>query len=543
MKRRPAIWRLIRLCLRRDRWTLPTTISLILFIVVGSAATLIVTYGNQESIASYAAAAATSAIGRIFQGAIQDASIGSILVAEIFLTGAVILGIVSIFTVSRHSRHNEETGTAELICARNVRKSDLLTAALIIAIGTNLLIGLFIFSGLALMDEFDSAGSAYFAGALSAFGILMAAISALAVQLSAYRRGANIIALGVLGVFFLIRGLGDAFGQVAADGLSATSHWLSLLSPMGWSLQVLPFGANRLWPILALLTLSSLLIAGSYYLSGRRDLDSGIIAIRTGRAEARSSLLSPAGLAWRLQKTNLIAWLIGASIVGALTAIVINDYRQTLTENEVFANWITADGTLAIATILAVMLPLVIALLSGYSVAAITKMQDEEISGRLEHLLATGISKTKWFLSHLWAICTGNLLILVAVGIAGSLGYFLAFGSDQEIGSLDLLWSALANLPALILFTTLICLVFALRNNMTKVLAWAFYGYCTLIGSLTGIFGWPQWVQSFSPFSHSPLYPAPQGFDWLPALIMSGLATIILISSLVIFTKRDLLCR
>ena len=142
MKRSPAIWRLIRLCLRRDRWTLPTTISLILFIVVGSATALIATYGNQESIASYAAAAATSAIGRIFQGAIQDASIGSILVAEVFLTGAVILGIVSIFTVSRHSRHNEETGTAELICARNVRKSDLLTAALIIAIGTNLLIGL-----------------------------------------------------------------------------------------------------------------------------------------------------------------------------------------------------------------------------------------------------------------------------------------------------------------------------------------------------------------------------------------------------------------
>ena len=127
MKLSPTIWRLIRLCLRRDRWTLPATISLVWLMVVGSASALITTYGDQESIASYAAAAAASAIGRIFQGAIQDASIGSILVAEVFLTGAVILGIISIFTVSRHSRHNEETGAAELICARAARKSDLLT--------------------------------------------------------------------------------------------------------------------------------------------------------------------------------------------------------------------------------------------------------------------------------------------------------------------------------------------------------------------------------------------------------------------------------
>ena len=543
MKHNSVIWRLICLALKRDRWTLPTTISLVLFLIVGSAPALIATYGNQESIASYAGSSAASAAGRIFQGAIQDASIGSILVAEVFLTGAVILGIVSIFIVSRHSRHNEETGAAELICSRAVRKSNLLTVALIVAIGTNLLIGFFIFGGLAMVDKFDIAGSAYFAASLSAFGILMAAISALTVQFSAYRRGANMIALGILGVFFLIRGLGDAFGEAAADGLSVTSHWLSWFSPMGWSLQVLPFGANRFWPILMILALSGLLIVTSYYLSKKRDLGSGIMAIRAGRPEARRSLLSPIGLAWKLQKTTLIAWLIGAGIAGALTTIVINDYRHTLAENEVFANWVGTDDTLTITAILAVMLPMLAAFLSGYAVAAITKMQDEETSGRLEHLLATKVSRVKWFLSHLWTTITGNLFILAAIGAAGSLGYFLVFGFEEEIGSLDILWSALANLPAMILFTTFICFVFALKNNLTKILAWAFYGYCALIGSLAGIFSWPKWVQGLSPFSHSPLYPTAQGFDWLPIFIMSGFALIILMSALTIFTRRDLACR
>ena len=540
MKLSPTIWRLIRLCLRRDRWTLPATISLVWLMVVGSASALITTYGDQESIASYAAAAAASAIGRIFQGAIQDASIGSILVAEVFLTGAVILGIISIFTVSRHSRHNEETGAAELICARAARKSDLLTVALIIAIGVNLLTGLLIFTGLTAMGKFNIAGAAYFAAALSAFGILMAAVAALTVQLSAYRRGANLMALGVLGVFFLIRGLGDAFGEVTAAGLGVTSHWFSWLSPMGWSLQVSPFVANRFWPILALLALSGLLIVGAYYLSRRRDLGSGIMAVRSGRMEARRSLLSPDGLAWKLQKTNLISWLIGAGIAGALTAIVINDYRQTLTENEAFANWIGADGTLAISAILVVMLPMLAALLSGYSVASITKTQDEETSGRLEHLLATGVSKARWFLSHLWTAFVGNLFILLAIGGAGSLGYFLAFGSDGEIGKLDLVWSALANLPAMLLFTILVGLVFALGNKLTKVLAWAFYGYCALIGSLVSTFSWPRWVQALSPFSHSPLYPSAQGFNWLPLLIMGSLTVVILMLAITLFTRRDL---
>ena len=532
---------LLRLAVRRDRLVLPATIGLLLLIVIGSARALVSTYSSQQAIVDYISAAAASGAGRIFQGPIPGASIGSILVAETFLTAAVIMSIMSIFIITRHTRHNEETGAAELLGAGAVGRQSPLTAAFLLAIGANLLAGLLIFAGLASMAAFDALGSAYFAGSLVAFSLLMAAIGGLTAQLSSSRRGSNLGALAVLGGFFLVRGLGDALGQSAADGLSANSHWLSWLSPMGWSFQVLPFSANQVWPLLAILAAGAISAAGAYFLRSKRDLGGSLIGQRPGPAQAMPSLLRPSGLARRLQRGGILTWALAAAAAGGLTAVIVHDFQKTLADNEVLAEWFTQGGG-GTAAAVAIMASVLAAMLAGCGVAAISKMQDEEASGRLEHLLSSGLSRARWFLGHLRIAFGGNLITLTAMGTAASLGYFLAAGAERDIGILDPLGAALVNLPAMLLFTSVVGLAFAGGGGLTKPLAWAFYGYCALISSLAGIFSWPAWSRYLSPFSHSPLYPA-ESFSWAPLMIMACLAIIVGLIAAHLFARRDLTLR
>ena len=532
--------RLLRLAMRRDRVTLPLVMMLAIGMVGGTAPALVSTYGSSEDTFNYISSAVPSVVGRLFQGAVQGPTIGSVLIAEVMLFGMIIIAIMSIFIVSRHTRHNEETGAGELIGSGIIGRSAPLTAALLLAIFANFATGLVIFGVLASIPEFDNTSSSYLAMALSSFGIVMASVSAVTAQLSDYRRGSNLMAMSVLGAFFVIRALGDALGNIGADGLSVTTSPITWLSPMGWGYQVLPFADNRIFPIVMSLVLAIALSGFAYFLMSKRDIGSSIFNSKPGPARAKASLLSAGGLAHRLQKGNLIAWTIGYATAGILIAVVANDFRSTFEDSELFSDFVSAaGGSNFLESIIAAMFPLLAALLSGYVISAVTKLHDEESSGRIEYLLSTSLGKVRWLFSHVGYALLGILLTLGVMGAAGGIGYSIVAESTNELSGVDVMLASLVNIPAMALFLAIIVLVYASAGRFVKSFAWAFYAYCALIGSIGGIFAWPAWTSSISPFYHTPVYPG-SAFDWLPIFIMGGLTVLVLMSSAKLFSARDL---
>ena len=534
-------WRLLRLAIRRDRITLPLTLALTILLVAASAPALAETYDTFDGIISYVASAAPSVVGRVFQGTVQGPTLGSILMAEVFIFGAAILGIMSVLIVSRHTRHNEETGAGELIGSGIVGRSAPLTAAMLLAILANGIAGAIIYIATASVSAIDDRGALFMSLSLTSFGIVMASVAAVAVQLSDYRRGANLLSVSALGTFFIIRGFGDAIGDLSADGLSVTSSWVSWLSPMGWSVLVLPFSENRLYPIVMMLGLSVGLMVAAYYLLYRRDIGSSVFASKPGPSRAAPALLSAPGLALRLQKSNSIAWTVGYVAAGIILSVVINDFRDTFEQSDVFQQWVEtsgAGGESFLSGIIATMFPLMTALLSGYVVAAVVKMQEEESSGRLEYLLGTALGRVQWLFSHANLILLGTIFGLSAMGAAAGITHTLASDSNT-ITAIDLYSSSIINLPAIWLFTSIIVLVFALRGRSVKAFAWSYYAYCALIESLAGIFQLPDWVGYASPFTHTPTYPT-DSLEWLPLLVMSGVAIALFVLSSTVFTQRDM---
>lgn len=532
--------RLTRLALRRDRIVLPVTFGLILAMVVGSIPALVATYPNYETQLAYVVASVPSIFGRIFQGTLQGPNLSSIIMAELFLFAAILIGVMSIFVVSRHTRHNEETGAGELIGSTVVSRSSPLSAALLVAIGVNLLLGFIIYLSLLSVPELGRTGSAFFAISLVLLGIFFAGVSAVTVQLSDYRRGANMMAISVLVGLFLVRGFGDAMGEVSADGLSVTAHWISWLSPLGWAYQVLPYTENRLTPLLMLLAITILAIGSSYFLMSKRDIGSSIFQSRSGRARAQASLLGGFGLARRLQRGGFLAWLIGFSISGLMVGFLVNDFRETFEENEVFQALIAQNSSDSLSKmIISSMFPLMAASLAGYAVTALSKMQDEEGSGRIELILSTALGRTKWLISHVWVITVGIASLFLSMGLVGAVSYLASATSEADVSFGEILLAAISSIPAMLLFAAVILVVFAFFGRFVKALAWTYYAYCALIASLVGIFSWPQWVSDFSPFTHTPIIPSDNP-QLLPFFVMSALSVLLLGVSIMAFGRRDI---
>ena len=178
-----------------------------------------------------------------FLGPIYGSSIGALTTWRVGVIGSVFVAIMAILTMIRHTREEEESGRRDLLGATVVGRNAPLTAALLVTSGVGLVVGVICAAGMIGMG-LETAGSIAFGAGFAAVAVVFAALAGVAAQLTQGAGAARGIAMGALGVFFLVRMIGDGS---SADGLG----WLSWLSPIGWFTQLRPFSDER-WAVLLL---------------------------------------------------------------------------------------------------------------------------------------------------------------------------------------------------------------------------------------------------------------------------------------------------
>lgn len=177
---------LLRLYLRRDRLVAPLWILLLSVplasVYIGSVDAV---YPTAADRAAFAASIMASPAQRALYGGIYNDSLGAVGIwkAGIF---HLLIAVAVIMTVIRHTRADEEVGRTELLDSTVVGRRAGLAAAVLLAFGAALLTGLIGFAGLATMD-IPVAGSLAFSAALTASGLVFAAVAAVAAQLSPVR--------------------------------------------------------------------------------------------------------------------------------------------------------------------------------------------------------------------------------------------------------------------------------------------------------------------------------------------------------------------
>ncbi|GAA2661025.1 ABC transporter permease [Paractinoplanes durhamensis] len=521
-------WALLKLALRRDRIMLPAWLAVLVAMAAGSAAATIPLYPTLAERIKASETINTTPPVVALNGLIYDeSSIGAIAMVKLSGIGAILVAILAIILVVRHTRSEEDTGRLELVGSTVIGRHAALTAALIIGFGTNVVLGILTTLGL-IAAGLPVAGSVAFGLGWMSVGFAFAAIAAAAAQVAGNGRAANSLAITLLGVTYVARAIGDTAGP----------RWLSWLSPVGWQQQLRPFAGERWSALLVSLAFTAVAVAGTYALAARRDLGAGLLPDRPGRARGAAFLGSPLGLVWRLQRAGLAAWAIGFLLLGLVLGNIASKVGNLLDNPDLQDIILRLGGEKGITdAFLAAEFGLASIIVSVYGVQSIMRLRSEEANTRAEPLLATGISRLGWAGSQVAMALFGTTILMFATGLGAGLAHGLALGDvGGELGRV--LGAALAQLPAIWVLVGAVVALYGLVPRQV-VLGWVVLLAFFLLGEMGPVLKLNQWVMDISPYAHSPKLPGPT-LDYGPIFALVAVAAVLTAVGLVSFRRRDI---
>jgi ABC-2 type transport system permease protein len=516
---------LVRFMLRRERRSLPWWLlgitALVYYQSVGSQSV----YDTPEKLASLRELMGGNAAVVAMGGPTELLeNIGGEVVFEIFAFASIVVCLMNMFLVGRHTRADEEAGRAELIRSARVGRSAPLLAALSVAGLANLGVGILVFVA-TVGTGLPVDGSAVFAAGMTAVGLTFAAVTAVAAQAFENHRAVYGAVGAAIGGAFLLRAAGDVGNGV-----------LSWFSPIGWGQQTLPYVANRWWPLLLPLAATVALAGLAVLLLAHRDFGAGLIASRLGPANASPALSTPVGLAWRLQRGSLIGWAVGLFVLGAAYGSFADSMEQFVADNPDLAAFLPGGAAGILNAYLAFTMLFNALMTAAYGVSAALRARAEEAAGRAEPILATRTSKWAWLGSHVTVALVGSAVVLVAAGLGEGLAYGMTI---DDLGQIPrLMGVALVYLPATWVLVAIAVLGFGWLPRAAYAVAWAAFGFCALVAIFADVFKFPAWLQNISPFAHTPQAPV-EDVTITPMLGFAVVVVALAAAGFVGFRRRD----
>ena len=495
---------LTRLAVRRDRIGLAAGVYVITAGVAGTAYTFKRLYPTQAGRAALAATGGGNPALRFLYGRLDGSSLGSLTAWRYGVWAGIFAALLAIFVVIRHTRADEEAGRLELVGSTAVGRQAALVAGLLTAAGGVLAVAALLCAVLPLVG-LPAAGAAALALGIGCCGLAFTGIASVAAQLTSSARAGRGIALAVLGVAFVLRGVGDSAG---ANGPS----WLSWASPLAWIQLARPFAvplSGPRWWVLALpLATAAAGTAAAFALAARRDQGAGLLPDRPGPAVAPVFLHGPFGLAWRLQRGALLGWITGYAFTFAASGAAAKGIGQLFGTSTALEREFTRLGGQAAITnaYLAALMLLAGLVAAAYAISVILRLRAEETGAAAEPVLATATSRVRWALSHIAVAAGGAALLLVVAGVAAGLGYGLRIGSaGPEVARMT--GAALSQLPSALVLAAVAIGLFGLLPRASVAGAWTALGLIVAIDLFGQVLQLSHWVLDISPFTHAPRLP------------------------------------
>lgn len=529
-----ALATLVRFRLRRDRivgtvWVLVVALS-VLFVVAALASS----YGTDEVRTAVIATLTSNPTLLAVRGAPDGASAGAFFMVEVGADLALLVALMNTFTAVRHTRADEEPGRSDLIVATRAGRKTSTWATVVHAIVLNIAMG--VLSALAMMMcGFEPMGSLMLGWALASTGIAFFGVGLLSAQIFSTSRAANGWAIAVAAGFWVVNAAADAGGTVV-DSLHVTPSVAVWFTPIGWGMRIRPYTANEWWIGLFSLAFAVVLIAISFWLQSIRDTSAGLVAVRRGRQWARSTLRGPVGLAWRLQRGSILGWG-AAAVVGALLVAglgkTLNDAVLADPDIEEALKSVSSGSGTVLEVFLAAMAVLVGLLVAGAAIQTMIRMRQEEAASNAETVLATPVTRLRWYLSFVIVAGVSTLVILVLAGLV--MGGSLMQIDQNLVGPAIVL--AVTQFPAVLVYLGITAFAFGLFPRATVAVGWTVFGIGIVLGEFGALLGLPQWVRNIAPANHTATVPLASA-DWNGTWIMLVLAVVLIAIGAWAFTRR-----
>jgi ABC-2 type transport system permease protein len=435
---------------------------------------------------------------------------------------AIFVAVMSILTVVRHTRTDEETGRTELLAAGCVGRLAFLAAGVTTAVIACTLTGAAITIGLIAAGA-SAEGALAYGLATALAGVVFAGVAGIAAQVGSFGRTAISMSVGALAAAYLIRAWGDA----------SASHWISWLSPLGWTEKISAFTDNRWWTLLLSLVAALVLVGVAAALVARRDFGRGLIAAHHGPADAARSLAGPFGLAWRLHRARLVGWGLGLAAYGALVGSVAQSIASVISHSAIGQRFL-GTGHNFVDLYLAEIINLMGIVGAVYGIQALLTARAEESEGRLELLLATPLTRQRWFSSHLVFALVGSAIVVIVGGVAAGATAALD-GAPTSIGAAFA--GSVAQIPAIWFVVALTAVLIGVVPRLS-VVGWSIVAAMFVLSFYGPLLKLPRLVLDLSAFTHVPRLPGGR-VDALPLVVLSVLTVALLAVAMVGFRRRS----
>ncbi|WP_307864104.1 ABC transporter permease [Mycolicibacterium fortuitum] len=515
-----GIGTLLKLALRRDRVRLSVWLAGLTLMMVYAPNAIRLAYPGEEQRLARVNLLKTPA-GMMLGGpmfGVDETDLGVMMANELTLTLTIATSILAILTVIRHTRTEEENGSAELVLSSVVGRYARTAAALTLVGGLNAVLAL------AMTLAMASTGFAVVDTAAMCLGItgvatVFGAVAAVTAQIWRQARSASGAAMATLAVAALVRGAGDVI-----DNSGSALSWLS---PIAWAQQMRPFVDLRWWPFGLLVILAAGLMALAAGLESRRQYDAGTIGATGEKPDARA-ITGPLRLHLALQRGQTIGWAVGLFAAGLVFGSMTKALLDAAKTNELIARLLSTTGNDGIYT---TMTQFLAAAASAYVVSAVLRVYADEQNGLGEPVLAGAVSRWRWLLGAVGSALAGAAFLMFCAGLGNGLGAGLTLGEPGTIVRLTL--AALAYLPALAVVAAIAALAVALRAPWIAWLAVTFVITALYLGALLRL---PRWLIELSPVGQTTV---PSSFPALALIVMLVIAAALAATAGWIYRNRD----
>jgi ABC-2 type transport system permease protein len=511
---------LLRLALRRDRVRLSVWVAVLTLMMVYAPNAVKLAYPEEAQRLARVNLMRTPAgimlSGPSFGG--NETDLGAMMANELMLTLIVATSILSILTVIRHTRAEEESGIAELVLSSVVGRYARTYAALILVGGVNGVLAVAMTlamsaTGFALVD------TAAMCLGITGVAMVFGAVAAVTAQLWRQARTATGAAMASLALAALIRGIGDVINNSGSA--------LSWFSPIAWAQQMRSFVDLRWWPFALLVALTIGLMALATWLESRRQYDDGNIPSTGERPNARP-IKTVFGLHITLQRGQTIGWSVGLFLAGLAFGSMTKSLLDAAKDNPVLARVLTAQGNDGVYT---TMTQFLAAAATAYVVGAVLRVYNDEESGLGEAVLARAVSRWRWLLTAVASALVGSTVLMFFAGLGNGLGAGFTLGEPQTIARLTL--AGLAYVPAMAVLAGVAALAVAVRHAWIGWLAVTFVAVSLYLGALLRL---PHWLVDLSPIGRTTV---PTDFPAIALTVMVVVAAALTLCAGWIYRSRD----
>ena len=187
--------------------------------------------------------------------------------------------------------------------------------------------------------------------------------------------------------------------------------------------------------------------------------------------------------------------------------LVADQAEQILEDNPDMADFFAQLGVSSVTDAFLSTAMLIMALFAtGFTVSSVLRLRSEELSGRVDPLLAAPVSRRRWASSHLSVALLGT--VRAGARVRGRDGCGDRAGAGRRrAASAELTAAALVMVPAMWVLAGATLLLHGLRPRWS-VAAWALVAWVFVAALFGSILDLPQWLLNLSPFQHVPALPA-----------------------------------